>query len=154
MAISTNDLIDKFGTEDAVTTTGGATTDGSYTSAGQWTNDDDAPFMAAVLTAQWATATSIAGKLINLYGRPHNIRGTNDASAPSTTNDIIYLGSFKAPASTNATDFYMPLIAGRAFLPNMYTSQVWEFYIENKTGQTISANWSLHVTPISHGPKP
>ena len=154
MAIATNDLIDVFGTQDAVTTTGASTADAAFTSAGQWTNDDDAPFIAAVLTAQWATATSIAGKLINLYGRPHNIISTNDASAPSTTNDIIYLGSFKAPASTATTDFYMPLIAGRASLPNMYTSQVWEFYIENKTGQTISVNWSLHVTPISYGPHP
>jgi len=154
MAIGTNDIIDVFGTQDAITTTGGSTADAAFTSAGNWTNDDDAPYIAAVLTAQWATATSIAGKLINLYGRPLDIQSTNDASAPSATNTLVYLGSFMAPASTGSTNFYMPLVMGRATLPNMYTSQVWEFYIENRTGQTISANWSLHVTPISQGPHP
>lgn len=154
MTIGTDALIDFFGTQDAVTTTGSSTTDGSFTSAGTWTNDDDAPDAAALLVAQWATATSIAGKAIHLYGRLHNVQSTNDASAPSSTNRVVYLGTFIAPASTGATDFYMPLTTGRMRLPNQYTSQVYEFYIENSTGQTISANWSLYVTPISPGPHP
>lgn len=154
MSIATGDLIDSFGTQDAVTTSGSSTSADAFTSAGQWTNDDDAPEAAALLIAQWATATSIAGKVIRLYGRPHNVQSTNDAPAPSATNPVIYLGSFVAPASTGSTDFYMPLVSGRMRLPNQYSSQVWEFYIENKTGQTISANWSLYVTPISRGPHP
>lgn len=154
MAIGTNDLIDVFGTQDAVTTAGSSTAADAFTSAGQWTNDDDAPEAAALLIAQWATATSIAGKVIRLYGRLHNVQSTNDAPAPSATNPAVYLGSFVAPASTGSTDFYMPLASGRMRLPNQYSSQVWEFYIENKTGQTISANWSLYVTPISRGPHP
>ena len=152
MAIGTNDLKDKFGTQDAVTTTGGSTADAAFTSAGQWTNDDDAPEAAALLVAQWATATSIAGKAINLYARVHNILSTTEAAAPSATHRVVYLGTFIAPASTAATDFYMPLVKGRMALPNYYTSTIIEFYIENQTGQTISANWSLYVTPITQGP--
>ena len=152
MAIGTNDSKHKFGTQTAVTTTGSSTTDGSFTSAGTWTNSDDAPLGAALMVAQWATATSIAGKVINLYGRLHNIQSTNDEAAPSATNTVVFLGSFMAPASTATTDFYMPLVLGHMNLPNFYTSQVWEFYIENRTGQTISANWSLYVTPVTLGP--
>ena len=152
MTITTNALIDFFGTQDAVTTTGSSISDGSFVSAGQWTNDDDAPEAGAVLIAQWATATSIAGKALNLYGRLHSIQSTNNASAPSSSNPVILLGAFIAPASTGSTNFYMPLSAGRMRLPNQYTSQVIEFYVENKTGQTVSTNWSLYVTPISPGP--
>jgi len=154
MAIGTDALIEFFGTQDAVTTAGSSTADAAFTSAGQWTNDDDAPEAGAVLIAQWATATNIAGKQINLYARLHNIQSTNDAPAPSATNLNVFLGTFIAPASTNSTDFYMPLAAGRMKLPNQYTSQVIEFYIENRTGQTIAANWSLYVTPVTVGPHP
>lgn len=154
MAIGTDSAIDFFGTQDAVTTTGGSTADGAFTSAGQWTNDDDAPEAGFTLVAQWATATSIAGKPINLYTRLHNIQSTNDAPAPSATNPVVFLGSFIAPESTGSTDFYMPLASGTTRLPNQYTSQVHDFYIENRTGQTISANWSLYVTPITVGPHP
>lgn len=152
MTIGADSLIEFFGTQDAVTTTGGSTADAAFTSAGNWTNDDDAPEAGAVLVAQWATATSIAGKSINLYGRLHNIQSTNDAPAPSATNPVVFLGSFIAPLSNATTDFYMPLVSGRMPLPNQYTSQAWEFYIENRTGQTISVNWSLYVTPITVGP--
>lgn len=148
MAIGTNDAIDKFGTQDAVTTTGASTADTVFTSAGQWTNDDDAPEAAFVLTASWTTSTSIAGKPVHLYTRLHNIQSTNDASAPAADHRHVYLGSFVVPASSTGPH-YMPL---RTFLPNHYTSQVHEFYIENDTDQTIDANWSLHVTPISVGP--
>ena len=151
MAIATGDSIIKFGTQDTVTSTGSSTADGAFTSAGQWTNDDDAPFAAFVLVAQWATATSIAGKLINLYTELQNIQGTNDANAPTSSHRHLVLGSFVAPASTATTDFYMPIAQGLIQLPAHYSSQVHEFFIENRTGQTISANWSLYVTPIAFG---
>ena len=114
MTIGANALIEFFGVQDAVTTTGGSTAHEAFTSAGQWTNDDDAPEAGAVLVAQWATATSIAGKPINLYGRLHNIQSTNDAPAPSSTNPVVFLGTFIAPESTGSTDFYMPLSTDQA----------------------------------------
>ena len=157
MAIGTNALIDFFGTQEVVTAGGGtsAVADAAFSvtaDAIEWDNADDAPEAGAVLIAQWATATSIAGKSINLYGRLQDIQSTNNATVPSATNRVVYLGTFIAPASTATTNFYMPLSAGRMALPNQYTSQVIEFYIENLTGQTITAGWTLRVTPITQGP--
>lgn len=152
MTIGTNDLIDKFGTQDAVTTAGAEAAADAFISAGEWTNDDDAPEAGFVLVASWATETNIAGLLVNLYTRLKNIQSTNDAGAVMADNSAIFLGSFLVPAEDASDPYYMPLLSGLARLPNYYTSAVHEFYIENKTGQTIAANWSLYVTPITQGP--
>ena len=66
-----------------------------------------------------------------------------DANFPN-----IYIGSFPHNnPSTGAQTASM-----RAALPNTKTSQTYNFYIENQTGQTISAGWDLHVTPLTIGP--
>lgn len=154
MAIGTNDLIDKFGTQDAITTgTPGSIANAAFSVAGDvaaWTNDDDAQFAAFVLKCQWATVTSVANKQINLYARLMNIDGTNDAVAPSANRKATCIGVFTVYAAATATDYYFDCIAA---LPNHYTSQVYEFYIENLTGQTISSGWTLKAMPITPGPK-
>ena len=158
MAFDTNSLITSYGTSaDAVTTTGAslvATAGSNYGSAGQWTNDEQAPRAGFVLTAQWATATDIGGKTIGLFARLHNINSTNDASAPSDDNPVIRLGSFVVPSDTATTDLYMPLSSGVVELPNYYSDQVFEFYIKNNSGQTISVNWQLHIFTLSEKPQP
>ena len=155
MAIAANALIEFFGSQSTVTTTGGQVVEAAFVAAGaNWTNSDDAPEAGAVLVCQWATETGIAGKPINLYGRLHDIQSTTDAPVPSATNPVVFLGSFIAPANTASTDLFMPLASGRMRLPNQYTSQVIEFYIENRTGQTIATNWKLYVTPVTVGPHP
>ena len=155
MAISTNDAVDTYGTQDTITTgTPGAITTGSFSAAADcadWVNDDDATEGAFVLKCQWGTVTSIGDKPINLFARLNDIDSTNDPKDPGTTNHSIYLGSFNAPGSASAsTDVYIP---GRFPLPNFYTSQSYRFFLENLTGQTISSGWSLKVTPIAQGPK-
>ncbi|MCK4501121.1 hypothetical protein KAU11_11540 [Candidatus Babeliales bacterium] len=147
MAIDTDDAIDKFGTQDAVTTTGASTADDAFTSAGSWTNDDDAPSASAVGTFTFATAAT-AGTVVNLYARLMNIQSTNDQEVPDANYQNTYMGSFPVNDGSTSPQY----IAIDIYLPNTMTSQVYDFYIENKAGQTISANWSLHITPKSIGP--
>lgn len=154
MAISTDALIDFFGTKDAVDDgSTSAISDGSFSVAADvsaWTNDDDAPSCVMQLTCQWATAPD-DGSTINIYARKMNIDGTNDSPTPSANNLDQYIGSFVADGDVAInTDAY--LVTNWLTLPNHYTSQVYEFYLENQTGQTISANWDLDITPVTKGP--
>lgn len=153
MAISTNSAIEFFGTQDTVTAGGGtsAVTDGSFSAAGDvvsggWTNDDDAPMASFVLKAAYATAPT-ANTSVSLYARLMNIDSTNDALTPDANNQHVYLGSFPLD-DTTSTQY----IALDARLPNTYSSQVYEFYIQNNAGQTLSAAWTLKVTPKTIGP--
>lgn len=82
-----------------------------------------------------------------LFALLKNIDSTNDESVPTASDESAhYLGAFKIP---NATSSYVAL---RAELLNTVTSQVYEFYILNKTDQTITDTWTLKVTPVTVGP--
>ena len=150
MAISTNSLIEFFGTQDDVTNASNSTVAaGAYSVAADiddWTNDDDAPEAAAVL--HYAAASSpTAGGSVGLYAILKNIDSTNDESVPTASDESAHLlGVFKIP---NATSSY---IAARIRLPNTSTSQVYEFYLKNNTDQTMSNTWTLKVTPVTVGP--
>lgn len=146
MAISTNSAIHFFGTQDAVTTTGSSTTDGSFTSAGSWTNDDDAPMASATGVFTFATAPD-TNSTVDLYARLDNVQSTNDNEAPDADHLATFMGSFQLNNVTTAQYITIDIA-----LPNAYTSQVYNFYIHNNGGQTISANWSLYITPKTIGP--
>lgn len=154
MAISTDALIDFFGTQDSIDdgSTSAISNDAFSVAADvtTWTNDDDAPYGIFVLMCQWGTAPT-DGSVINIYARKMNIQSTNDSPEPSTNNYDQYIGSFvvdgDVATSTNAyhvTDWLA--------LPNHKTSQEYDFYLENKTGQSISANWDMWITPCTKGP--
>lgn len=154
MTIAQNSLIDFFGTQDTVTTSGPSTNDGAYGDSGaDWTNDDDAPEAAFAFVGTWATATSINGTHVSLFAEVQNIQSTNPADSPSDDNPVIRLGSFRVPQAVTSAQ-YMPLEQGIVRLPNHYSSTVYRFWIKNETGQTLSANWSLYVTPVTVGPHP
>ena len=146
MAIGTNDLIDKFGTQDTVTTTGGSTADGAFTNAGTWTNDDDAPMAAITFRPTFSVAPD-TGSYVGLYAQLEDVQSTNDDEVPSASFLHTFLGDFPVDDVTSAQT-----ITIRVALPNAKTSQVYDFYIENRAGQTISVNWELYVTPIAQGP--
>ena len=150
MAIGTGDGIHKFGTQDTVSagTTAGIV-DGAFSATAdivQWTNTDDAPQADFVLNGATAAAPN-ANSVINLYARKMNIDGVSDANVPSLTNFSIYLGRFKMDSSGTGQ-----IVAEEVDLPNGYSQQVYEFYIENKSGQTFNANWILKITPRAIGP--
>jgi len=154
MTISTNAAVTFFGTADDLDNTTSAVSDSSFSDGtndlNAWTNDDDAPLAMFVLEFTTAT-TGDAGTTIDLFARPLNIgsAGTEDAEVPDANFGHMYLGSFphnNPSTSAQAATF------GMVSLPNVVTSQQYEFYIENNTGQTISAGWTLIVTPVTFGP--
>ena len=151
MAISTDAAIEFFGSQDTLGNTTSAVTDGSFSDGtndlNAWTNDDDAPLATAVLTFTTAT-TGDAGSVINLYARLVDIQSTNDAEVPDSNFKHVFLGSFPHNNPSTSAQYH----AIRIGLPNTQTSQVYHFYIENQTGQTISAGWDLYITPIAIGP--
>lgn len=148
MAIEQNDLIDKFGTQDVVSGTTSAIANNGFSVAGDvsaWTNDDDAPAAVAVLSCTFGTAPTL-GSNVNLYARPLNVVSTTDQVSPSASFLHTFLGAFPVDDVTTAQ-----LITLEIPLPNAITSQQYEFYLENRAGQTISAGWSLYITPKTLG---
>lgn len=154
MAISTDSLIDFFGTQDQVTVaTPGAVADNTFSTTVNivpWTNDDDAPAGAFVLAVRFNTLPT-DGSFINLYARKMDVQGANDSPKPSAQNIDQYIGSFTVDGDI-ATGLTAYLVTNWLTLPNHQSSQIYEYYIENKAGQTIQTGWSLWVTPSTKGP--
>lgn len=152
MAIGTDSAIHFFGTQDTVTAGGGtsAVADAAFSATGdivQWTNDDDAPMASVTAFFDWNVTAPDANSTVNLYARLMNTDGTNDSDVPDANFPHYFLGSF--PTNDVLTNQYITIDVA---LPNAYTSTVYEFYIENKTGQSIQAGWTLKVTPKTLGP--
>ena len=149
MSVSTDAAIEFFGTQKTETGTTATVADGAYSITGdivQFTNTYDAPQAAVVAMLDWSVAPD-ANSSVNLYVRLINIDSTNDQDVPDANFQHVYVGSF--PINDVTTNQY---IAIDISLPNTASQQVYEFYIENQTGQTIQANWTLKVTPKTLGP--
>lgn len=154
MAISTDSVIDFFGTQvsidDASTS---AITDTSFSVAADittFTNADDTPTCVMVFRCQFATLPT-DGSVINIYARKLNVEGTNDTSVPDAANLDQFIGSFTIDG-TKAVTNNMFLSTNWLTLPNHVTSQQYEFYFENQTGQTISSGWAAFIRPVTKGP--
>jgi hypothetical protein len=153
MAIDTGAAIDFFGSLTALGNTTSSVSNDAFSDGTNdltaWTNSDDAKEATAVLEFTTAT-TGDAGSVINLYAVLIDVgnAGTEDSEVPDANFPNIYLGSFPHNnPSTSAQTAPIPIA-----LPNAIASQVYNFYIENKTGQTISASWELTIRPKATGP--
>ena len=122
---------------------GSAGTDLDLRSAGNAAEDFEALFE---LTCQWATITGVTGgvSIADLFLVP-KLDGTNLAAVDTTSGSSrmpqgSYLDSFVcAQAPTANTN--MRFVTGKVPLfPALFTA-----YIINRSGQTISANWTLKV---------
>ena len=151
MAIGTNAKILFHGTQDEVTSTGGSTADAGFTSAGTWTNDDDAPMVSVSAELTYSVAPNTFG-IVAVYAVPQDVNGsTSDPEDPQTDLEHFWIGNFKLNDVTSAQ---FPAF-GPVMLPASFaSSQVYEFWIKNLGGQTLSANWHLWVTPMTTGPHP
>ena len=157
MAIGSNSAVYFYGTEDTVTAGGGtsAVTNTSFSASGDvvsggWTNDDDAPLADFVLKFQYPSGTIVADG-IHLYARLINIDSTNDEPQTDSGWSQHYLGTFVTDTGQAATtDTYYSLT--NVALPNKETSQEYEFYVENQTDVTMTAGWTLKITPKTMGP--
>ena len=158
MAIATNALIDFFGdTQDTVTAGGGtsAVVSGAFSvdaDSVDWTNDDDAPLGAFVLTTAAGQTAFTAGDHVELYARLMNIDGTADQPIPDASYPHIFIGSFFVDAVSGAQS--VPLAAGAAALANQYSSQVYRFYVKSEATPSLAAGWVVKVTPVTQGPHP
>lgn len=148
MAIGTNDAIVKLGTTKTLEANGASTAnnvitqadDAGYSISADGANAPDADF---VLSVTFGTAPT-ENSTIALYARELNIDSTSDADAPSTTYKPRYIGVFVVDNVTTAQ--YLKLRATDVPAEADY------YIFNNATGQTISAGWTLKVTPRTLGP--
>jgi len=158
MAISTDDGIWKFGTQDEVTSGTPATvSNDAFGKADQgasvnWTNDEDAAEGSAVLKCQFDTTMPTIGNIL-LFAHLLNVEGTNDTGAPDANNEVHLVGSFQIDFGISAdVDFYM--VIPNFQMPQAGASQAIDWYIKNNgSSQTIGVSWQLWITPKSIGPK-
>ena len=149
MAISTDSAVEFFGTQDTLGTSSATVADAAFSVASDlstWTNDDDAPRASVTALIDYAVAPDV-NSVVNLYLRLLNTQSTNDSEIPDANFTHTYVGSF--PVNDVTTNQYVTIDIS---LPNGKSSQEYEFYIENQTGQTIQAGWDLYVTPKTIGP--
>lgn len=122
------------------------TADFDARSTGNFPDDLQAQFE---LTCQWATVTSIVKDTVvaELYLLPA-VDGTNFPDIDTTSGSsalpaAAYAGSFvatKAPTANTNARFVTPNVA---FNPMLHRP-----YILNRSGQTISANWTLKAVSV------
>lgn len=116
----------------------GQANDASYSTASDGANFPDAEF---VISFAFGTTPTENGTLA-LIARTINIDGTNDAEAPEATRADRYIGSFIVNNVT--TTQYAALFARNV-------PREADYYILNTgTGQTLSAGWTLKVTPMTY----
>lgn len=143
----------KTGTAVTVTSSGGSTSNGSATSAGTvdlrsggTANLIEQLQAIAELTCQWGTVTGIVDGTIvaDCYFVPA-LDGSNYASVDLTSGAAFIasnyrVGSFVAAPAPTASTNYRYATAPFDLFPALYT-----IYIINRSGQTISANWTLKL---------
>ena len=142
------ETIVKFGTVKTLEANGASTAnnalaqadDASYSVASDGAYYPDAKF---VISVTFGTAPT-EGTTLALYARPLDIDGTNDAEVPETTKPTVFIGTFVVNNVTTAQ--YIELLAQDVPWSASY-------YIHNNgTGQTVSAGWTLKVTPCTVAP--
>lgn len=150
MAIGTDAAINFYGTPVKLGNTTSAVVSTEWSDGTNdldlWTNSDDAPQAAVTFEGTLGSAAA-AGLYIDLYVRKMNTIDTTDDD--SLINDEFkhqYLGSF--PMDEDTAQRYTLQIA----VPNYKTSSEFEFYINNKSGQSLSSGWELQITPVTVGP--
>lgn len=98
-----------------------------------------------VISATFATAPT-EGTTLALYAQPLDIDGANSADVPEITRPQVFVGVFVVNNVTTAQ--YIELLAENVPWKASY------YLHNNGTGQSVSAGWTLKVTPVSRGSAP
>lgn len=114
--------------------------DASYDVAVDGANYPDAKF---VVSLTFGTAPT-EGTVVALYARPLDIDGTNDALVPEAARPTVYVGAFVVD-NINTIQYHELIARDVPWLASYYLHN-------NATGQTISAGWTLKVTPCTYAP--
>lgn len=149
MAILKDSAIHFFGDQDTLGDSSAIVANNGFslsTDVLVWINDDDAPMASVTLFADFAVPPT-ANTSVNLYMRLMNVQGANNATVPDANFQHMYVGSF--PLNDSTLTQYITLDIS---LPNTMTSQNYEFYVENKSGQSLPAGWDIYITPKTIGP--
>lgn len=118
----------------------GQADDANYDLSADGGNYPDGLFVASFT---FATAPT-EGTVLSLYARPLDVDGTGDTEAPEATRPTQYIGRFVV---NNVTTTQYAQCTGRD-LPRLAS-----YYLHNAgTGQSVSAGWTLKVTPQTYGP--
>ena len=142
------ETINKFGTTKTLEANGASIANNVLAQADNASYDliaDGAYYPDAdfVLTGTFGTAPT-EGTVLALYARPLDVDGTDDTEAPETTRPTVFIGSFVVNNVTTAQTMTL-----RAYdLPTKA-----DYYVHNNgTGQSLSAGWTLKVTPRTVAP--
>lgn len=135
-----------FGTTKTLEANGAAIANGAVVQADDASYDqvaDGAGFIYADFVLSFAFATApTENAVLALYARPLDIDGAADAEVPEATRSTMFIGS--VPVNNVTTTQYATLI--ERLVPAKA-----EYYLHNSgTGQTVSAGWTLKVTPRSY----
>ena len=99
-----------------------------------------------VLSVTYSVAPT-EGTVLAIYARPLDVDGTNDAEIPEAARPTVFIGTYAVNNVT--TTQYSPRILARDVPPKA------TYYVHNNaTGQTVSAGWTLKVTPRTYVPAP
>jgi len=152
MAIGTDAAIEFFGTQTDLDSTSGTVADAAFSVAGDLTtftqtSAQDVPQASVILEATFSVAPD-ANSSVALFAQLIDIEGTNDAPVPTANYQSVFLGSFPVKDVTSIERY--PIIIS---LPNNNATQIYQFFIQNNAGQTISAGWTIFITPKTIGPK-
>lgn len=141
-----NEIIYVWGTQITLESNGASVSNGSIALADDtsYTTSDggDFPDGKFVLRVQFGTTTGIENKLITLVARELSVDGANSCPAPTATYLEKTIGTF---VLSSAADQYLT-----TFCFDLPKSA--NYYIYNASGQTISAGWTLKITPRSYKP--
>ncbi len=150
-----NEAVYKYGTAKTLASANGAAITNNQLSAAagtlySQTDTLDYPDAVFVFASAGFGAAPTSGSTLDLFIRPMDINGTTDQPAPPTGASTAaykgqYIGSFVLHASASSGDNYRCVgydipRAGECYLFN------------NATGQSVTANWSLIMTPRTVGP--
>ena len=150
-----NEAVYKYGTTVTLASGNGAaiTNNQLSTAVGttySQTNTLDYPDAVFTLTTAGFGAAPTAGSTLDLYVRPLSVDGATNTPAPATgaSTDAYkgqYIGSFVLKASASSGDTYRTVgydipRSGEAYIFN------------NATGQSLTVNWTLKMTPRTIGP--
>ena len=150
-----NEAVIKYGTPKTLANANGGATSNNQLSAAcpttySQTDTADYPDALFVLVTAGFGGVPTSGATVDVWIRPLDIDGTTDQPAPPTgASTAVYKGryacSFTLHASSSSGDAYSAVAydiprAGEVYLFN------------NATGQSLSANWTLKLTPRTIGP--
>lgn len=131
--------------------TSAAVADNDFSVAGDldiFTNSDSARTSEIVLSCSFVGVPNTHSSILVFVQQLNIDGGTGDQPVPNSG----YLHDLVASIPVNGATG-LQLVTSAIKMRNVKANQPYQFYIWNRTGQTISAAWTILVTPTAEGTK-